>query len=134
MLFIEGDPDKFLIQFSIQAVTHPNIVQSRGVLFASPSEHDKPLGILMEYMECGSVHQAIYNMENQYTEIEPLDWIRQAASALNFLHKKRLVHRDVKPANMLLGDKGKRLKISDFGLCAPVDSGMTAELVLKKNI
>lgn len=72
-------------------------------------------------------NSAIHNHEYPYTITEPLNWCRQAASALAFLHKKRLVHRDVKPANMLLADGGKRLKISDFGLCATVDTGMTAE-------
>lgn len=47
-------------------------------------------------------------------------WLRQALDALAFLHQRRIVHRDVKPSNMLL-DEAEDLKLADFGLMRQLD-------------
>ena len=44
-----------------------------------------------------------------------LEWLRQAASALDYAHEKGVVHRDVKPRNLLFDDRG-RLVVADFGI------------------
>lgn len=58
-----------------------------------------------------------------------LDLTMQACDGLGYAHKKGVVHRDVKPANMLVTDDG-RLCITDFGIAKPID---TVEIWLKSS-
>ena len=50
-----------------------------------------------------------------------LPYVQQMAKALNYAHTQKLIHRDVKPENMLLGPDGEVL-LSDFGLVSLVQS------------
>src|SRR6266487_2973778 len=54
------------------------------------------------------------------------EWVAQAAAALDHAHERRVVHRDVKPANLLIGDGGRRACLADFGIARMVrESGLT---------
>ena len=50
--------------------------------------------------------------------------LRQITSGLQFLHSKQIVHRDIKPINILISDKGI-VKLTDFGLCKEKKEGAT---------
>src|SRR5260370_2356465 len=68
----------------------------------------------MEYAPRGSLRQR----HPPGTPLQPetiLPYIQQVASALQFAHSQHLIHRDVKPENMLLGPQDQVL-LSDFGL------------------
>ena len=89
--------------------SHPNVVTIYDV-----GEHDGRAFIVMELMRGGSVA----DVERKGARIEhqrALRWLGEAASGLDAAHAAGIVHRDVKPANLLLDDRD-RLGIGDFGI------------------
>src|SRR4051794_18383149 len=89
--------------------SHPNVVTIYDV-----GEYEGRAFMVMELMRGGSVADVL----RQGDEIETkraLRWLREAASALDAAHAAGVIHRDVKPANLLL-DERDRLGIGDFGI------------------
>jgi tRNA A-37 threonylcarbamoyl transferase component Bud32 len=78
-------------------------------------EHEERPFIVMEYLEGGSLHDKL--TAGVFGVLEALDWLGQAAEALDTAHRHGIVHRDVKPANLLL-DRGGSLRVSDFGVAS----------------
>lgn len=97
------------------AVNHPNIVQ----VFSSGTDHDQ-FYLVMELVEHGSLDDLIEE-RSRLSEEEVLEAGIQTAKGLRAAYAKGLVHRDVKPANILFADD-HLAKIGDFGL-----AGITAE-------
>src|SRR5262249_5685100 len=94
---------------AVAALDHPNIVHAYDI------DQDNDLHFLvMEYVD-GS------NLQDLVKKVGPLEvtrachYIRQAALALQHAHEKGLVHRDVKPGNILV-DRAGTVKILDMGL------------------
>jgi eukaryotic-like serine/threonine-protein kinase len=85
---------------------------------------DRPF-IVMEYLSGGSLDDRIRS-EGAQRPGRALPWLEEAASALDAAHRHGIVHRDVKPANLLLNDRGE-VRVADFGIAsaAGMDS-MTA--------
>ncbi|MGH3066014.1 MAG: serine/threonine-protein kinase [Gaiellaceae bacterium] len=78
-------------------------------------EHEgRPL-IVMEYLDGGSLYERIVG--DPVTREQALDWLEQAARALDNAHAHGVVHRDVKPANLLLDREGS-IQVSDFGIAS----------------
>jgi len=90
-------------------VRHPNIVQMQQV----DTEHDPPY-LAMEYVEGGSLRQRI-GREGALGEREAVAILRQILEALQAAHKAGIVHRDIKPGNILLTRNGT-VKVADFGI------------------
>jgi serine/threonine-protein kinase len=89
--------------------THANVVTIYDV-----GEHDGRTFMVMELLKGGSLADTLRGDE-AIAPATALRWLREAASALDAAHEAGVVHRDVKPANMLLDDRG-RLAIADFGI------------------
>jgi eukaryotic-like serine/threonine-protein kinase len=81
-------------------------------------EHDDHPYIVMEYLAGGSLADRLASDGAQPIG-RSLDWLAQAAAALDAAHASGVVHRDVKPANLLLDDDN-RVKVADFGVASAV--------------
>ena len=89
---------------------HPNVVTVFDV-----GEHDGQPFIVMEYLDGGSIHDRIRT--STVAPARALEWLRQAASGLDAAHAQGVVHRDVKPANLLLDDEDD-VHVTDFGIAS----------------
>ncbi len=69
----------------------------------------------MEYVEGMSLADALSERRAPFTVAEALPWMRDLASALDYAHAQGVLHRDVKPANVLLS-KGGQVHLADFGI------------------
>jgi serine/threonine protein kinase len=98
---------------AVAQLTHPNIVTviDRG-------EQDGRQFIVFEYVEGQNLKEL-----SAQGPLDPREAIRlalQVAHALSFAHERGLVHRDVKPQNVLLNDDGQA-KVTDFGIARSLD-------------
>lgn len=100
-----------------QLSSHPNVVTIFDVGQAQGTAEDpqeRPF-IVMAYLEGGTVGDAIRLGQVAQAQAQALEWVTQAASALDFAHSRGVVHRDIKPSNMLL-DGQRVLHVADFGI------------------
>jgi serine/threonine-protein kinase len=99
-------------------LSHPNIVSiyDRG-------EFEGDYYIAMEYLEGRTLKELI--VRNGPTPVPiAIDYARQILSAVAFAHRNGVVHRDIKPHNIVVGRDG-RLKVTDFGIARSGASQMT---------
>src|SRR6266540_3932962 len=78
-------------------------------------EHGGRPYIVMEYMSGGSLEQRLRT--GRATPAEALRWLEQAAQALDHAHAEGVIHRDVKPGNLLLDREGN-VHVADFGIAS----------------
>ncbi|KAA3490550.1 serine/threonine-protein kinase 38-like isoform X1 [Gossypium australe] len=77
------------------------------------------LYLIMEYLPGGDM-MTLLMREDTLTENVAKFYIAQSVLAIESIHKHNYIHRDIKPDNLLL-DKNGHMKLSDFGLCKPID-------------
>jgi len=109
----EADHDAQLQQEAriAASVNHPNVVQ----IFSLGMDHGQ-FYVVMELIDHGSLDDLIES-QGRVPEHQMLDIGIQIARGLRAAHRKGLIHRDVKPANILFVDE-QAAKIGDFGLAA----------------
>nr|XP_030738265.1 serine/threonine-protein kinase Nek3 isoform X2 [Globicephala melas] len=98
---------------------HPNIVA-----FKESFEAEGHLYIVMEYCDGGDLMQKIKHQKGKlFPEDMILNWFTQMCLGVNHIHKKRVLHRDIKSKNIFLTQKGK-VKLGDFGSARLLSSPM----------
>lgn len=97
------------------AVVHDNVIEIHGV-----ADVDGLPYLVMPYVRGPSLQRRL-DCEGPLALVETLRIGIQAASGLAAAHAQGLVHRDVKPANILLADGVERVKLTDFGLARAAD-------------
>lgn len=106
--------DRFYVEARSGVLNHPNIVtvyefgENEGVPF-----------IAMEFV-AGDSLEKILRSGRKLSLLETLSIIEQLCSGLGYAHQNRVVHRDVKPANVIVQPDGK-IKIVDFGIARLAD-------------
>ena len=115
------DDEEFLGKFkreaeAVASLSHPNIVNVYDV-----GEDGKVHYIVMELVEGQNLKDIIKN-EGTLDEYTALDITKQIAKALGAAHKKGIIHRDIKPHNILISNEGRLVKVTDFGIAKAVSS------------
>ncbi|XP_030261277.1 mitogen-activated protein kinase kinase kinase 7 isoform X1 [Sparus aurata] len=120
----ESERKAFIVELrQLSRVNHPNIVKLYG------SCHS-PVCLVMEYAEGGSLYNVLHGAEPlpYYTASHAMSWCFQCSQGVAYLHgmkPKALIHRDLKPPNLLLVAGGTVLKICDFGTACDIQTHMT---------
>jgi serine/threonine protein kinase len=98
------------------SVSHTNLVS----IYDVDETEDGQLVIIMEYVEGETLRDAIARQDGGLGTEEALRILSGAAAGLDAIHERGIVHRDVKPANVLLGKNGD-VKVADLGIAAVSD-------------
>ena len=120
-----GDDAEFARKFDREAraaarLSHPNVVavfdQGQDII----EGHSSRPYIVMEHID-GYTLRDVINAESPLRPLRALEVIEPVLAALAAAHDAGLVHRDVKPENVLISDRGQ-IKVADFGLAKAVSS------------
>lgn len=91
---------------------HPNIVRCHSVEVVEDA-----VWIVMDYCEAGSLADVMSRKKSTFSERDIRQIMRQILEALAYLHGLKIMHRDIKAANILAGSDGN-IKVADFGVSA----------------
>ena len=118
-----GNDDQFIERFrreakNAAALNHPNIVSiyDRG-------EAEDTYYIAMEFLDGRTLKELVVSRGAAPINVA-IEYARQILSALRFAHRHGIVHRDIKPHNVLVDGEG-RVKVTDFGIARAGTSQMT---------
>lgn len=106
---------------SAAQLEHPNIIK---VLDYGKANGDKPY-IVMEYLPGGTLKSRL--SKNPISWREAINLLMPMAHALQFAHERKIVHRDVKPSNILFNQAGQPV-LSDFGIVKLLGDEVTQDL------
>jgi eukaryotic-like serine/threonine-protein kinase len=121
-----AEDDGFVARFRREALAaaklvHPNIVQ---VYDSGQDQGSRRHYIVMEYVEGRSVADILRERKHLGIE-EAVDIVSQACQGLDYAHRRGVIHRDVKPGNLIINTDGV-VKLADFGIAkAAEDSKIT---------
>ena len=115
-----ADDEKFVRRFQREAIaasslSHPNIVEMYDV-----GEDNGKYYIVMEYVE-GKTLKSLIKKRGALTLPEVIDIMQQLTSAISCAHDSNIIHRDIKPQNVLIKEDGI-VKITDFGIAMALNS------------
>ena len=122
--YADNDPVRGRFTREARAVARLSNAPSTVTIFDVGEHHGRPY-IVMEYLAGGSLADRL-EREGAQPVARSLAWLGQAAAALDAAHAHGIVHRDVKPANLLLDDDD-RVKVADFGVASAADLGSFTE-------
>src|SRR4030095_11258941 len=96
----------------LQELSHPNIIALRSVF----SSKDQNLNLVLEYLPLGDLEMLIRDTDSvRYGAADIKAWMGMLTRAVWFCHENFVLHRDIKPNNLLIAADGE-VKLADFGL------------------
>ena len=103
----------------LASCNHVNIIRYVGAYIAHKAHPREKLLIVMEFADAGDLAQLIKRQREQkeqyWKESDIISWLIQIAFGLQYIHKKNILHRDLKTQNIFL-NKHNLIKIGDFGI------------------
>ena len=93
---------------------HPNVIKYYDII-----DDIDTIYIIMEYCENGDLSKQLVGKPLKYGYIK--NYFRQIINAIQFIHNKNIIHRDIKPKNILIANNKKTIKICDFGFSKHYD-------------
>ena len=118
------DDEDFIRKFrresqAAASLSHPNILNIYDV--GSEEQDGKKVHyIVMEYIKGKTLKDIIVN-KGKLSEEETIYYATQIAEALSHAHENHIIHRDIKPQNIMVTEE-KRVKVTDFGIARAVTS------------
>ncbi|KAH1292778.1 hypothetical protein KXW39_005811 [Aspergillus fumigatus] len=95
----------------LQELSHPNIIALHDVF----SSKDQNLNLVLEYLPRGDLEMLIKDENIHYGVADVKAWMGMLARGVWFCHENFVLHRDIKPNNLLIASDGE-VKLADFGL------------------
>jgi formylglycine-generating enzyme required for sulfatase activity/tRNA A-37 threonylcarbamoyl transferase component Bud32 len=109
----------------LETLRHANIVQSFGQGAAKDRDGNDFLFLTLEHLSGGNLHD--YCRQWPLTLAETMRYFQPLCEALSVIHARGVVHRDIKPGNLVFDANRDRLKITDFGVARMLNSGNARE-------
>ena len=107
----------------LQRFDQPNIVQ-----YKESFVENGQLCIVMELASSGDLEKRLRRQRGQLLpEPKILDWFRQICLAMQHVHGKNVLHRDIKSQNIFLSENGTKVKVGDFGISRVMETGQLAK-------
>jgi serine/threonine protein kinase len=134
-VFLQNDLDADLEQtlvenfqneaIALDRVRHPNVISRLGHGSARDLHNTVFHYLVLEYLPGGDLAKAC--REQNFTVAQALNYLEQVCAGLGHAHQNGIIHRDIKPQNLLLTEDRKVVKIADFGVArvAQSDSPIT---------
>ncbi|PHH84164.1 hypothetical protein CDD83_2375 [Cordyceps sp. RAO-2017] len=114
----------------LQELNHPNIISLLSVF----SSKDQNLNLVLEYLPLGDLEMLIRDTDHvRYGAADIKAWMGMLTRAVWFCHENFVLHRDIKPNNLLIAADGE-VKLADFGLArsfADPHQNMTANVITR---
>ncbi|KAJ6134293.1 hypothetical protein N7523_000615 [Penicillium sp. IBT 18751x] len=95
----------------LQELSHPNVIALHDVF----SSKDQNLNLVLEFLPRGDLEMLIKEADIHYGVAEVKAWMAMLARGVWFCHENFVLHRDIKPNNLLIASNGE-VKLADFGL------------------
>ncbi len=116
-----GFRERFLREIrSLTTLEHPNVVR----VYDAGEVEGVPYAVL-QYLTGGSLRDRIARAGGTLTPAEVSAWLPPVAAALDFIHGQGLLHRDVKPGNVLF-DRNGNVHLADFGIAKAIVAADTS--------
>lgn len=103
----------------MKGLHHPNMTNFIEAFFLERDHNQKIMWIVMEFMDGGALTDVVTQTVMKETHIAAISF--EVLKGMAFLHRNRIIHRDIKSDNILLGLNGT-VKISDFGFSVELEN------------
>lgn len=117
---LDADLERTLVEnfqneaIALDRVRHPNIISRLGHGTARDLRNTVFHYLVLEYLPGGDLSK--FKQKQPFTLNQALDYLEQVCAGLAHAHEKGVIHRDIKPQNLLLMKDLKTVKIADFGV------------------